>query len=153
GGSLTVANCVFVSDFAVGGAGANGTGGAISSAAGSTLNVLNTAFFGNRAIGGDNPGAPAGNGVGGAIENQGMASISQCTFTGNVAQGGAGSAGVAYPYVGFGLGGAVDNEHGGAFTISKSTFTGNKALGGFRATGSSYFNGIGSGGAIENGDA
>src|SRR5262249_15338266 len=52
---------------------------------------------------------------------------------------------------GLGLGGALDNEHGGAVTVRNSTFTDNQALGGFRTSGSDVLDGLGAGGAIENG--
>jgi hypothetical protein len=73
-----------------------GNGGAIHNSA--TLTVRHTSFTGNQAIGADGiSGVSGGNGSGGAIVNGflGNASVSDSTFTGNQATGGAGGVGGA----------------------------------------------------------
>ena len=56
------------------------------------MTVDNTGFFGNQAIGGAASGAgnEAGIGVGGAIQNFGTLSLTDCTLAANEAKGGAG---------------------------------------------------------------
>src|SRR5262245_57574594 len=149
GGSLAVSDCVFFDNRAVGATGGDALGGGIFNEAGSTLTVDHTTFTGNQALGGDG-GTGTRYGIGGAIENQGVATVSGATFTGNLAKGGAGTS-FGIPFVGFGFGGAIDNEHGGVLTVLGSTFTSNQALGGLRLSGSEILDGIGVGAAISNG--
>src|SRR5262245_33019671 len=80
GGSLAVSDCVFSNNRAVGGTGVTALGGGIFNGAGSTLAVRDTTFTGNQALGGDGGGGAGGYGVGGAIENQGVASVASSTF-------------------------------------------------------------------------
>jgi hypothetical protein len=92
-----------------------------------------------------------GLGIGGAIENQGIAVVSCTTFTGNLARGGAGITSDTTPFPGFGYGGAISNEHGGSLTLTQCTFDENQAVGGRRLSGSDALVGIGTGGALANG--
>src|SRR5262245_43404728 len=150
GDNLTVSHCLFFDNRAVGGVGVTALGGGIFNEAGSTLTVTGTTFAGNQALGGDGGGGAGGYGVGGAIENQGVASVDGSTFSDNLARGGAGTSGGS-GVDGFGIGGAIDNEHGGILTIRTSMFSGNQAVGGGRVGGNAGFDGIGTGGAIANG--
>src|SRR5262245_4947752 len=129
GGAVSVSDCRFVNNRAVAAAGLSAYGGGIFNEAGGTLTVKATTFTGNRALGGDGGGGAGGYGVGGGIENQGVASIDHSVFTGNLARGGSGTSGVSGAD-GFGLGGAIDNEHGGTLTVRSSTLTSNTARGG-----------------------
>src|SRR5262249_24936768 len=122
GGRLTVSDCVFSNNRVAAGVGGGALGGAILNEANSTLTVSYTPFLANQASGGDGGGGAGGYGIGGAVENQGTASVDHSTFAGNLAVGGAGILGTAV-FPGFGVGGAIDNEHGGDLTVSQSTFT------------------------------
>jgi hypothetical protein len=99
--TLTISNCVFSQNSAVGGGGLLNLGGG-------PLTLDHCAFIANSAI--DTP--QYGAGIGGALSNisAAPATISDCTFTGNSA---------AYA-------GAI---HGGPMTIANSTFTANSANG------------------------
>src|SRR5262245_17932750 len=110
GGTLSVLRCVFASNRAVGDTGGDALGGGIFNQAPSTPIVNDTTFTGNQAIGGDSGGGSGGTGRGGAIENQGVATVNHALFTANLARGGA-TTSVGDPFPGFGLGGAINNEH------------------------------------------
>jgi hypothetical protein len=117
---------------------ANG-GAIISSGPGTTLNVTNSSFTGNEAVGGN--GASGGSGasfyfldigVGGAINNfnQSNLLIDSCNFSGNQAVGGSNATGAVSGQggIGFANGGALYNL---AFaTVTNSAFDGNIARGG-----------------------
>ena len=76
---------------------------------------------------------------GGGLLNEGSATVTSCTFSGNQALGGGGTS-----FFGGSVGGGIDNFGGATLTVTGSTFTNNQALG----TGPVHFFGIG--GAIEN---
>ena len=78
-------------------------------------------------------------GEGGAISNQGMLNVSDCTLSANKATGGASS-----PSGGIGYGGAISNQ--GTLTVSDCTFSANQATGGAGTPSA----GNGGGGAIYN---
>jgi hypothetical protein len=143
-GRATVTSCTFSSNEATGGGGPSffggSEGGAIDNFGGAILSVADSTFTANQALGASSGGAANNFGIGGAIENNAglqtvsngvlltqpatpsMATISNCTFTGNMASGGAGV---------LGNGGALDNEGTGAtMTVSGSTFNNNQSVGG-----------------------
>ena len=138
-GIATVTSCTFTGNQAMGGGTGDksdpfsgSVGGAIDNFGALNLNVDYSTFINNQAIGADTPsGATGANfGVGGAIENNAgfdqahgsTATISNSTFTGNLAT--AGTDGSAN-------GGAIDNEGSKAtMTLTSSTLTGNQASGG-----------------------
>jgi len=138
-GSATVNSCTFSDNKVMGGGGSSffggSVGGGIDNFGGATLAVTGSTFTGNQAL-----GAGSGNfGIGGAIENNAgllaesnglvtgpstpsLATITNCTFTGNEASG---STGV------LGNGGALDNEGTGAtMTVTGSTFLDNESASG-----------------------
>ena len=102
GGSVTISNCVFSNNVAIGAAGASGPGGSPGQPAtgagiynSGTLTVLASSFIGNSAVGGAGGGGLdfGGNGAdgsGGAIYSVGNANVTNCTFQGNAAVGGNG---------------------------------------------------------------
>ena len=110
----------------------------------STIDVTNSTFDHNQVIGGNfNSGNNPGVGTGGGLANGGKATVSDDTFTDNLAHGGhnnlanlnLGSTsvvpGVAFPDLlsGVGWGGGINN-HNGPVNVSDSTFSGNQARGG-----------------------
>ena len=118
GFSLIVKGTSFVSNSV-----AQGSGGAIFSAAGTTLVVSNSTFDSNEAA------------SGGAIDNAGLATLSNVTFTRNTGWPGGG----APTSGGYGYGAAVDDS--GNLTLSACTFANNVAGGSSRSS-------FGYGGAI-----
>jgi hypothetical protein len=106
-------------------------GGAVSVGGGLFARVAVTAeqtvFMGNQAIGGaaSGVGNQGGLGAGGAIQNFGTLSLTNCTLAANEAEGGQGTGGAVG---GIGQGGAIAN--GGALTITRSAIIGNLAEGG-----------------------
>src|SRR5262249_13531972 len=115
-----------------------------------TLTVLDSAFIGNVATGSP---SPAGGGVvlrasGGALDNEGGATVRNTRFADNQAVGGSGPRGTAAS------GGAIFNGIYQAgqglnaiLSVSHSTFTDNQALGG---SGLSDSGGFALGGALSN---
>jgi CSLREA domain-containing protein len=93
--TLSIANSSFVGNFTT-----EGSGGAISSRAGTTLTVANSIFS-------ENGASDAG-----AIASEGTLIVAHSTFEGNGANGG----------------GAIESR--GTFTVTDSTFTGNSAISG-----------------------
>ncbi len=144
GGTLTVTNCTFLDNRAIGsdvegsGFGAPGQGGAISNFG--QLTVTDSTFTGNQAIGGAgvSPGVSGGGGEGGAIYNDGAMTVMGSTFSANMANGGVGDGASG----GNGIGGAIDHTVG-TVTIINSTFSANQVVGG-----SGIGGGDGDGGAI-----
>jgi hypothetical protein len=159
--TLTVLDSTFVGNQAIGGSGGSapsgnsqgfyavdtGDGGAIESVQGATLVVSGSTFAYNLAQGGSNatgattPGGLLGSAAGGAVESEGPATITNCTFDHNQALGGSGNTGSgALLVVGTGDGGAIAEEQFGpnfvaSLTVSNSTFTNNQAVGGAGNTG------------------
>jgi hypothetical protein len=134
----------------------------------SSLNLTDSSFSGNEAIGGSNSTASgtdiveAGAAEGGAIgmEIGVAATISGCTFDHNQAIGGSGNS-ASGPVIddGSGFGGAILSGWGGevlgatTLTVSNSTFTHNSATGGNNNTGTGTvggFVGAGVGAGIAN---
>src|SRR5262249_6879109 len=111
GASLTVTDCAFQGNRAVGGI--FGLGGGIQNEGSAT--VSGSTFIGNQAIGGGD-----GVGAGGGISNifGATLTVSNSTFTNNLAIDGLGF---------LGTGGAIANGFGSSLTLSNSTFTGNQA--------------------------
>jgi hypothetical protein len=158
GATLTVTNCTFSGNQAIGGAGGGtgGFGGGISNETGSIVRVSHSAFNDNRAQGGNggtisDRNAFIGLGFGGGIQNFfGTATIDQCTFTGNQAvggSGGSGGSGASQYDQDAALGGGVWNYGTGSNMIVRgSTFAYNQAIGGSNTT-------VGTGGKGHVGDA
>jgi hypothetical protein len=128
--------------------------------------VSGSTFADNDAIGGSNAtGADGGVGFfgmaqGGAIDNLNVATITNCTFDHNKAQGGSGNragAGANLFGVGAAEGGAIDNLAtatdgyigSGMLTVSNCTFTANQAVGGTGNSGPEA--GFAFGGGVSNG--
>jgi hypothetical protein len=138
-GTATIVDSAFDHNQAIGGSGngggagflyfGQGIGGAIANFAfggPGTLTMSNVSFIDNQAAGGSNnaTGYPwSGDGIGGAVTSWlgGSASISDSSFSGNQAIGGAGFDG---------LGGAVANWLGSTITMNDCTITAALAFGG-----------------------
>ena len=127
GASLTVTDCVFSSNQALGPATGTGegNGGAINSSSPGT--ITESTFKYNQALGRTTNGGAISTG-----ENENFAApsmaISNCTFTGNEAVGANGANNSAALFGGEALGGAIANA--GPLTLTNSTFTDNEAKGG-----------------------
>ncbi|HJT36112.1 MAG TPA: hypothetical protein VJ783_29085 [Pirellulales bacterium] len=170
--SLTVRNSTFVDNQAIAGNGGDGSqasgayridwahGGAIVNDGGQYFAADGCTFSDNQAIAGSNlvgssgPGR-IGHAEGGAVDSQGMATITNCEFDHNDALGGNNNtAGSGVLLNGRAAGGAI-----GSFQFFKSTpailvvgsctFTDNQAIGGSGDTGG-LIAGIGIGGGIAN---
>jgi hypothetical protein len=107
---------------------AQSIGGGLWNRIGATVSISNTTFAGNQAIGSLNFNYPdegfvPGNATaeGGAIDNDGTATVTGSTFTRNLAVGTAGGTGSS------GHGGAIGSD--GPLTVASSTFSRNQALG------------------------
>ncbi|HWB13080.1 MAG TPA: DUF4214 domain-containing protein [Pirellulales bacterium] len=129
GPSFTIIGLAFGGDGGAGGfGGGGGGGGGDEGDPGSTSGAAGAGGFGGGAGGGSsdfaNPGG-GGAGMGGAVFNEaGTVTVTNCTFYGNSATGGAsGGSGAS---AGQGLGGAVFN-HNGTLTVLSATFSGNSA--------------------------
>jgi hypothetical protein len=171
--TLTVIDSSFSGNEAIGGSGGSapkgnnigayfvdaGEGGAIVSHDGGNLIVSGSTFVKNEAIGGSNASGAAiplgflGVGIGGGLDSEGPATITNTTFVGNQALGGTGNTGGSgLLLVGTGYGGGLDNESFGfaaLLTVSNCTFTNNQAIGGAGNTGG-FLPGDGWGGGISN---
>jgi hypothetical protein len=152
GGSLTVRNCVFVGNTAIGPNGArygwpgtNGCGGALFNAGvaaiANSIFSTNVAAGGAGGDGGHSGGSAGGSGCGGAIYNIGSLNIFDCSFVWNSACGGGGGAGAEagpdgsglYPPGQGGAGGAGDGSavcNLGLLAVNGSAFWSNSASGG-----------------------
>ncbi len=119
---LTVENSTFLDNQAIAGNGGSGkgasistvdvaTGGAIANDDGLHFAVDGCTFSHNQAIGGSNATSDSGNigqGVGGAIVTEGVATITNSSFDHNLAQGGSGDTGGSGVVLnGRGIGGAI----------------------------------------------
>jgi hypothetical protein len=139
-GSRFANNTVLGTSGALGGAGTNlgqAEGGAVWDF-GDIASFTNCTFAGNSARAGNNDRAVAGTvpstigvGQGGAMVVSASSSVEvdQCTFSSNLAQGGAGFDGTGSPTIGVGRGGAVRVDSASQFTVTDSTFTNNRAKG------------------------
>lgn len=109
-------------------------GGAILTAAGSSLELSNTTFRNNSAIGASASGSevPGGMASGGAVHAAGNLLLRNCAFVGNSATGGAGLfgmvGGMGATAGGAALGGAV--AAAGVLDVVNCTFSSNAATGG-----------------------
>src|SRR5262249_49238330 len=151
GSTLTVTNCAFLNNQAVGINGGEAGGGAIENdgdIGGVTAHISGSLFANNRAIGGDggvvtNKNTIVGSAYGGAIINSGdgaTLTIINSTFSANQVHGGNGGNGgnstgtyVLDP----GNGGAIYQFNMAALAIDNCNFLGNQAVGGSGATRSS----------------
>jgi hypothetical protein len=150
GSALTLADAVLSYNLSISSAGV-AYGGAISTWNDATLTITGSTFVGNQALGKANGVFAGGGGI--FIDLRSTATVSHSTFIANRAVGGDG--GVvrgANTNIGTGAGGAIHND--GHFTLENSSFIGNQAIGGSGGHGgngaSSYFIGIGAGGAVFN---
>jgi hypothetical protein len=141
GGSLTLSHDVLSGNVAQGIAGGGlfgdgiGRGGGVENQAGATLDVSQSTFTGNQALGSPN----GGNAFGGGIYNQtGTVTIDSSTFTANQALGAKGGSGGVPVNLHDGLsstdldgagGGGIWND-GGSLTVTNSTLTNNLAVAG-----------------------
>jgi hypothetical protein len=159
-GTLTVSNCNFTGNQAVGGAGNSGPeagfafGGGVSNGLRATATIAQSTFTANQALGATGPAG--GNGAdaqGGAIANilGATLTLSNCVLTNNQAIGGAGGAG---GNGGNGFGGGVFNEgpSGAPYAgtpptlrVLGCTITDNQATGGAAGLGGSTGQGVGGG--------
>ena len=136
--------------------GGNALGGAVSSGDEGNLTVKNCWFTGNKATGGFRhyPNPLYNVGGGGALDNWGIALITDSEFTDNQAIGAAAEPGVEG---GYGLGGALKTGSVWALspvcTIRHCTFSHNQAVGADAATANDDFGGTGIGGALHTGFA
>jgi hypothetical protein len=174
---VTVIDCTFTGNQAIGGNGGKLATGAFS--VGSTdggaiivegpssiLTVIDSIFTGNEAIAGSGGTAPTSNtgaylldvSSGGAIACGQVAPlvVSGSTFTDNEAIGGSNASGSSTPLgvIGSGFGGAIYPQ--GDATVTDSRFSGNEAIGGsgdsFTGSGGTVLVGGGYGGAIYKDD-
>src|SRR5665213_1721961 len=174
GGSVSISQCTFSGNVALGGNG--GTGPNVGEAEGAAIgnfgqeSISNSRFDNNQAIGGNNdsasgPVAHAGTGFGAGVFSAvgGSASfvgpntltVTNSLFIGNTAQGGDHNtvAASVFGLAGVGTGGAIMNYAGGAATVSGTALIGNQAIGGDdnTATGNGALQaGLGAGGGIFN---
>ncbi|MGA3284256.1 MAG: hypothetical protein ABSD57_07350 [Verrucomicrobiota bacterium] len=129
--ALTLQNLTLANGLVIGDTGMDASGGAILNAAGASLTVKCSAFVGNQVVGGDGAGGLGGLGLGGAIWNDGTASLGSVIFRGNQATGGA-TTSPEGEFGGMAGGGAVSSADDGILTVKNCWFTGNKAIGGLR---------------------
>jgi len=173
GGTLEIASSVFDGNQSIGGSGGSvatlssaapfyalGTseGGAIDNHNDSVMTITASTFTHNLGQGGsNNTGGPSGFGflgvaLGGAINNQGTATITGSLFDDNSAVGGGGNGGAGQAFYGQGAGGAIfswPNAGPGDMVAVDVTFSDNAAAGGAgNAPAPRLFSGEGMGGAI-----
>jgi hypothetical protein len=160
-GTVSVSNCQFIANNALGqGGNAFGNsasyaeGGAIYNGFGGTTTVVLSGFFSNLALGGSKsfsqPNEVGGSAFGGAIMNNefftpgptASLTVDHCRFSGNGAVGGIGGRGSGGGGFagGEGAGGAIDEEVA-TMTVSYSDFTHNSAFGGQGGEGDVGFDG------------
>lgn len=122
GSTLNIAQCTLTGNEALGGASGDAHGGAILNESGANLSIIQSVLAGNQTDG-------VNTSFGGAIYNQGSASIGSSSFTANQALGSQTSFN-SLPLGGGSSGGAIMNDDGAIMSISQSSFAGNEALGG-----------------------
>jgi hypothetical protein len=134
--NLTLNGVTLFNDQAMDAAGADAQGGGIFNGRAASLKVHDGVFTNDVAQGGDGiSGSSAGNGFGGGLFNQGIATLYGTSFSGNKAIGG-GSTGAG----GDGFGGGIFNEGapegsvGGTLTVVGGTFVDNQGVGGSHGT-------------------
>jgi hypothetical protein len=155
GCTLTLSNSTFAGNQALGGSsGGSATGGALWFLPGANVTISNCGFTGNQAIGGNGSpaGQIAGQGGGGAIENDGASvTMTDCLLIGNQAIGGSGGVNPTGGYrtgsSEYGAGGGILLIGGATMTITDSALIGNVAEGGSSTSGTG---GAASGGGIED---
>ncbi len=119
GATLDIIQATLTDNQALGGASGNADGGAIENEAGASLSIVQTALVGNQTN-------SSNQSYGGAIYNQGNATIRSSTFTANQALGSQTSFGA----LGGSVGGAIMNVDGATLIVKQSGFASNQALGG-----------------------
>jgi hypothetical protein len=151
--NLTLKGVTLSNDQAVGGRGEDAEGGGVFNGVGATLLVRGSVFANDVARGIDRlDGGSAGNGFGGGLFNQGIATLDGTSFSANEAIGG-GSTGAG----GNGFGGGIMNDTvggvGGTLTVVGGNFLGNQCFGGWHGTLANPLNKVesaGNGAAILN---
>lgn len=146
----TVSNSRFLGNQAVAGAISSTDAGLAAPARGEaiiqlggTLNVNDTTFTGNGAWGGRGiPGIQGGPGLGGAIANAGVLTMTSSRLSANVAWGGAGGDGAPG---GFGVGGGLYDGPLSTATLTDVEITDNRAIGGVGGLGGDGGGGLGGG--------
>jgi phospholipase/lecithinase/hemolysin len=125
-GILTLSNDVLANNEALGDSLFTGIGGGLFNEAGAGVTVKDSTFVDNQSVGN------VGRGWGGGILNEGSASVTDSTFTGNQSTGGSlppqpdNTAGVGY-------GGGIGSVYGSSLTVRDSTFLGNQSFDGKNA--------------------
>jgi hypothetical protein len=138
-GALSITNCTFSGNQAVGGVSVGGQAGDAEGGAifnNGTLTITDSTFASNQANGGPGSDGIGGPGEGGAIFNNGTLTITNSTFASNQVNGGTAMSASAE-----GEGGAIFSQK--TFTLINSTFSDNQANDG-------HGNSKGGGGAIYN---
>jgi hypothetical protein len=145
--NLTLSDDVLSNDQAIGGPGQTAEGGGVYNGSAATLHVTDSVFANDVAKGGDGvSGSNAGSAHGGGLFNQGVASLSDSTLSGNEAIGGASTG-----FGGSGFGGGIWNDVGGMLTVHGSSFLANQSIGGTHGKVADFpFLSAGGGAGIEN---
>jgi hypothetical protein len=129
-GTLSVSQCVLLGNTAVGGSGDSTTpgaanGGGIANEVGASLTLTQSLLTDNVAA-----ASPGNDSFGGALLNLGAATVTDCTFTGNQATGGASTS-----FFDASSGGAIesyglppDQLYGSTISITGSKFIANQAI-------------------------
>jgi len=131
GAVLSLENLTLANGLVVGETGQDTYGGAILASADSTLNVKCSIVVSNQVVGGDGDGGLGGQGFGGAIRTDGIATLENVVFRGNQATGGA-TTSPEGEFGGLAFGGAASSGNDGSLSVKNCWFTGNRVIGGFR---------------------
>jgi hypothetical protein len=145
--NLTLSRDVLSNDRAVGDPGENAAGGGLFNGSAAILTVAHSTFTGDLAQGGAaNASGNAGAAQGGAIYNEGVASVRYSSFRANQVHGGDGG---QSGWGGNGQGGGIFNL--GTLTVRDSVFASNQAFGGTHGRlGDSSHVGNGAGAGVYN---